>query len=207
MARWQSHLAPDRRRSPLRSRLRATAHRFIDFMDLPRRGDREVRPADTPLPTYAAFCGPVWGMRGFGTDQRRGNIGRARLSPFAAATPATSRICRARARTSADPPLPSTRPMPWAWPMMPGRRRRTGRRARHGDPLLLTARDAGCGSDVADRHVLPIGERCGCSPAGQDARRAGVDAVRRQSAFMPRSPCPLVGATPLFVVARRSAQS
>ncbi len=209
-ARWDSHLAHDRRRSPHTVRAYvATAHRFIDFLgsyrgeEIGRFGLLNVAAAD---------------LRAFLADRRGGGLG-----PSSAAREMSA--VRAFLTFAAEdegnvPQLPRTR--------APKRPRTLPRPASPADAMAL-AEDAGAASDdwVGKRDLaillllygsgLRIAEAMALTanvlPIGRTLRVLGkrgktrvvpvVEAVREAIAiYALECPWPLVGVTPLFVGVR-----
>jgi integrase/recombinase XerC len=215
VARWQSHLAHDRRRSPHTVRAYvATAHRFIDFMER-YRGEEIGRFG---LLTIAAVD-----LRGFLADRRGGGPGGTGLGPSSAAREMSA--VRAFLTFAAEDAgnvaqLPRTR--------APKRPRTLPRPASPADAMAL-AEDAGAASadwvgarDMAillllygsglrvaeamslTANVLPIGRTLRVlGKRGKTRVVPVVDAVREAIGVYARE-CPwhLVGATPLFVGVR-----
>ena len=209
-ARWDSHLAHDRRRSPHTVRAYvATAHRFIDFLGA-YRGEEIGR--------FGLLNVVAVDLRAFLAERRGGGLG-----PSSAAREMSA--VRAFLTFAAEdegnvPQLPRTR--------APKRPRTLPRPASPADAIAL-AEDAGAASDdwVGKRDLaillllygsgLRIAEAMSLSanvlPIGRTLRVLGkrgktrvvpvVEAVREAIAvYALECPWPLVGVTPLFVGVR-----
>ena len=209
-ARWDTHLAHDRRRSPHTVRAYvATAHRFIDFLggyrgeEIGRFGLLNVAAAD---------------LRAFLADRRGGGLGNSSAAREMSAVRAFLTFAAEDAGNVAQ--LPRTR--------APKRPRTLPRPASPADAIAL-AEDAGAASDdwVGKRDLaillllygsgLRIAEAMALSanvlPIGRTLRVLGkrgktrvvpvVEAVREAIAvYALECPWPLVGVTPLFVGVR-----
>ena len=209
-ARWETHLAHDRRRSPHTVRAYvATAHRFIDFLggyrgeEIGRFGLLNVAAAD---------------LRAFLADRRSGGLGNSSAAREMSAVRAFLTFAAEDEGNVAQ--LPRTR--------APKRPRTLPRPASPADAIAL-AEDAGAASDdwVGKRDLaillllygsgLRIAEAMALTanvlPIGRTLRVLGkrgktrvvpvVEAVREAIAvYALECPWPLVGATPLFVGVR-----
>lgn len=209
-ARWDTHLAHDRRRSPHTVRAYvATAHRFIDFLggyrgeEIGRFGLLSVAAAD---------------LRAFLAERRGGGLGNSSAAREMSAVRAFLTFAAEDAGNVAQ--LPRTR--------APKRPRTLPRPASPADAIAL-AEDAGAASDdwVGKRDLaillllygsgLRIAEAMALSanvlPIGRTLRVLGkrgktrvvpvVEAVREAIAvYALECPWPLVGVTPLFVGVR-----
>lgn len=209
-ARWDTHLAHDRRRSPHTVRAYvATAHRFIDFLggyrgeEIGRFGLLNVAAAD---------------LRAFLAERRGGGLGNSSAAREMSAVRAFLTFAAEDAGNVAQ--LPRTR--------APKRPRTLPRPASPADAIAL-AEDAGAASDdwVGKRDLaillllygsgLRIAEAMALSanvlPIGRTLRVLGkrgktrvvpvVEAVREAIAvYALECPWPLVGVTPLFVGVR-----
>ena len=209
-ARWETHLAHDRRRSPHTVRAYvATAHRFIDFLggyrgeEIGRFGLLNVAAAD---------------LRAFLADRRSGGLGNSSAAREMSAVRAFLTFAAEDAGNVAQ--LPRTR--------APKRPRTLPRPASPADAIAL-AEDAGAASDdwVGKRDLaillllygsgLRIAEAMALTanvlPIGRTLRVLGkrgktrvvpvVEAVREAIAvYALECPWPLVGVTPLFVGVR-----
>jgi len=209
-ARWDTHLAHDRRRSPHTVRAYvATAHRFIDFLggyrgeEIGRFGLLNVAAAD---------------LRAFLADRRGGGLGNSSAAREMSAVRAFLTFAAEDAGNVAQ--LPRTR--------APKRPRTLPRPASPADAIAL-AEDAGAASDdwVGKRDLaillllygsgLRIAEAMALTanvlPIGRTLRVLGkrgktrvvpvVEAVREAIAvYALECPWPLVGVTPLFVGVR-----
>ena len=209
-ARWDTHLAHDRRRSPHTVRAYvATAHRFIDFLggyrgeEIGRFGLLNVAAAD---------------LRAFLAERRGGGLGNSSAAREMSAVRAF--LTFAAEDEGNVPQLPRTR--------APKRPRTLPRPASPADAMAL-AEDAGAASDdwVGKRDLaillllygsgLRIAEAMALTanvlPIGRTLRVLGkrgktrvvpvVEAVREAiTAYALECPWPLVGVTPLFVGVR-----
>ena len=209
-ARWDTHLAHDRRRSPHTVRAYvATAHRFIDFLggyrgeEIGRFGLLNVAAAD---------------LRAFLAERRGAGLGNSSAAREMSAVRAF--LTFAAEDEGNVPQLPRTR--------APKRPRTLPRPASPADAIAL-AEDAGAASDdwVGKRDLaillllygsgLRIAEAMGLTanvlPIGRTLRVLGkrgktrvvpvVEAVREAIAvYALECPWPLVGVTPLFVGVR-----
>ena len=209
-ARWDTHLAHDRRRSPHTVRAYvATAHRFIDFLggyrgeEIGRFGLLNVAAAD---------------LRAFLAERRGGGLGNSSAAREMSAVRAF--LTFAAEDEGNVPQLPRTR--------APKRPRTLPRPASPADAMAL-AEDAGAASDdwVGKRDLaillllygsgLRIAEAMGLTanvlPIGRTLRVLGkrgktrvvpvVEAVREAiTAYSLECPWPLAGMTPLFVGVR-----
>jgi len=209
-ARWDTHLAHDRRRSPHTVRAYvATAHRFIDFLggyrgeEIGRFGLLNVAAAD---------------LRAFLADRRGGGLGNSSAAREMSAVRAFLTFAAEDEGNVAQ--LPRTR--------APKRPRTLPRPASPADAIAL-AEDAGAASDdwVGKRDLaillllygsgLRIAEAMALTanvlPIGRTLRVLGkrgktrvvpvVEAVREAIAvYALECPWPLVGVTPLFVGVR-----
>ena len=209
-ARWDTHLAHDRRRSPHTVRAYvATAHRFIDFLggyrgeEIGRFGLLNVAAAD---------------LRAFLAERRGGGLGNSSAAREMSAVRAF--LTFAAEDEGNVPQLPRTR--------APKRSRTLPRPASPADAIAL-AEDAGAASDdwVGKRDLaillllygsgLRIAEAMGLTanvlPIGRTLRVLGkrgktrvvpvVEAVREAiTVYALECPWPLVGVTPLFVGVR-----